>query len=286
MRRYPPALLGTLLAPDPVVKPTHDSLIKDLAEHAVALSWLGHASVLCRIEHCTIAIDPVLSPRIGVRVARRTIGIERQTAAPIAAEALADVDLVLLTHAHFDHLDKPTLRAMMHPDTDVVVPTGCAKLIPAGFRSVHEMAAGDTHDINGITIRAIEPQHWGARTIVDRGRGVNSYLVQSRDIRVLFVGDTAATDVFDAIDDVRVAVFGIGAYEPWEHMHATPEQVWEMFSRLGGTYLLPIHYSTFRLSDEPMDEPLQRLLQAARNDRDRILDVAIGEVISIHPRET
>jgi L-ascorbate metabolism protein UlaG (beta-lactamase superfamily) len=197
---------------------------------------------------------------------------------------LKEIDLLLVTHAHFDHLDKPTLRAMASPRTVVIVPTMCARSIPPGFGRVIELPSGQTADVAGLQVTAIEPNHWGARAMIDRGRRVNSYLVQSRRSSILFAGDTARTDAFREVTDVDVAVFGIGAYEPWDHMHATPEQVWAMFEAIGARRLLPVHHSTYELSDEPLDEPMRRLLKAAGDSRCRVLMCEPGEVLVI-PRE-
>jgi L-ascorbate metabolism protein UlaG (beta-lactamase superfamily) len=94
----------------------------------------------------------------------------------------------------------------------------------------------------------------------------------------VFAGDTAHTDTYDDYGPAELAVFGIGAYDPREHMHATPEQVWRMFSRMQARWLLPIHHSTFELSDEPVEEPMRRLLLAARGKQDRVIQVAPGEL--------
>ena len=87
------------------------------------------------------------------------------------------------------------------------------------------------------------------------------------------------TDAFDDIPPVDLAVFGIGAYDPWDHMHATPEEVWQMFEASGAERLLPVHHSSFKLSDEPVDEPMQRLLAAADEQRPRVIVASAGEVV-------
>lgn len=244
---------------------------------------MGHASVLCRIASVNFAVDPVLSSRIGPRVMRRTVGPERLAPAPIDARDLRGLDAVLITHAHFDHLDRPTLRALADGRTRVLTAPGCTDLIPPGYASVSAIGSGETRDIAGLRVRGIEPKHWGARAVFDRHRGVSAFLVEGDGRRVLFAGDTAMTDAFDGLGPLDVAVFGIGAYEPWEHMHATPEQVWAMFRASGARYLFPVHHSTFELSDEPPDEPMRRLRQAAGDGASMILETGIGEVVAIEP---
>jgi len=171
---------------------------------------------------------------------------------------------------------------MLSTRTTVIVPHRCARLIPDGFAEVIELKSGTSLQIKGLIITAIQPKHWGARSLIDRRRGVNSYLVESANQRILFAGDTAHTDAYRDIHLVDLAVFGIGAYDPWDHMHATPEQAWAMFQEVEARYLLPIHHSTFELSDEPIDEPLSRLYPEAGKGRSSIIEPALGEIAVIN----
>ncbi len=280
-RRYPRAILESVF--DGGDHPAPPGPGPDLGPHALALSWVGHASVLGRIDGVLFAVDPVFSNRIGPRILNRTVGPRRLVPAPVHPEDLRGLDAVLITHAHYDHLDRPTLQALAHPNTRVLTAPGCADLVPPGYASVSEIRTGETREIASLRIRAIQPRHWGARSVFDRHRGVCSFVVDSAGRRVLFAGDTAMTDAFNNLGPLDVAVFGIGAYQPWDHMHATPEQVWAMFRASGARYLLPVHHGTFELSDEPPDEPMHRLKQAAGDEAPRILDTGIGEVIVIDP---
>jgi L-ascorbate metabolism protein UlaG (beta-lactamase superfamily) len=281
-RRYPRAIYQSIIPPQGTDEPIHlPEVLHQLAPHDLALLWLGHASVLAQVNDVTIAVDPVLSERIGMRIKKKTIGIPRLIPAPVSAESLIGSNLVLITHAHFDHLDKPTLEAMSSPETTVITPTRCSKLIPPGFKEVIELKSGSSFLYNGLKILAIEPKHWGARALFDRKRGVNSYFVESPNQRVLFTGDTAETEIYNDLDMVDVAVFGIGAYDPWDHMHATPEQAWKMFTTIEARYFFPVHHSTFDLSEEPNEEPLRRLLSIAGDRSAEVLNPIIGEVLVI-----
>jgi L-ascorbate metabolism protein UlaG (beta-lactamase superfamily) len=257
--------------------------LEELRHHPLAAMWLGHAGVLLAIDGRLVLVDPVLSERIGVRLGPVVVGKSRLTPAPLAPADLPRPDLLLLTHAHFDHLDRPTLRALAHPRTVVITARRTRRLVPRGFGAVIELDWDDAIEREGLRIRAMRPAHWGARTVVDRRRGFNSYEVESDRRRVLLAGDTAETDAYDGLNPVELAVFGIGAYDPWIHAHASPEQVWGMFNRLGGRWLLPMHHATFQLGDEPPDEPMRRLLDAAAaaetpGDAASVLRVAPGEV--------
>ncbi len=290
LRRYPPELLASFLRRGLLTSAgsTHAGtevrdLLTELAPHGMAIIWLGHASVVATLGKLTVAVDPVLSHRIGPRVFGRTWGLSRRTPAPITPASLVGIDLLLLTHAHFDHLDRPTLESIASDRTTVIVPARCSRLIPRGFRTVIELASDATYVHEGLTIDAIQPRHWGARMVVDRHRPSLAYALRHTEGSILLAGDTAFTNAFaDAqtrTGPVDVACFGIGAYDPWEHMHATPEQVWRMYLALGARYLLPIHHSTFELSDEPLDEPVNRLLAIAGEDAPRVLNAALGEIV-------
>ncbi len=245
----------------------------------LAASWLGHATVLLHVGGKWILTDPVFSSRIGVRFGPLVVGVKRLEPAPVHPEDLPVLDAILISHAHFDHLDKPSLQSLVRPSTVVVTASNTGRLIPRGFADVQELAWGRDIDLGGARIRAIQPQHWGARTAWDRHRGFNSYLIESTGTRTLFAGDTAKTDAYNCLASeggVDLGIFGIGAYDPWIEAHASPEQVWAMHEASGGRYLLPIHHRTFKLSNEAADEPLERLRQAASPDTSRVIGQDLG----------
>jgi len=215
---------------------------------------------------------------------KRTFGIQRMTPASIDAAVLPPIDYVLLSHAHFDHLDRPSLEQLADSRTKVITAARTGGLIPRGFGDIIELPWDRDVSIGPLRIQAMKPAHWGARTALDRSRGFNSYVIESGGgttalKRVLFAGDTALTDVFERVDPVDLAIFGIGAYDPWEHAHATPEQVWKMFMGMkqsASPMLLPMHHSTFELSDEHPAEPMHRLLAAAGEQAMQVVCREIG----------
>jgi L-ascorbate metabolism protein UlaG (beta-lactamase superfamily) len=120
--------------------------------------------------------------------------------------------------------------------------------------------------------------------VTDRHRGWGGYLLRKDGRTVLFGGDTAYTDMLSRHGrgaPIDLAILPIGAYDPWVTSHASPEEAWRMFLALGAKYLLPIHHSTFRLSREPMDEPIRRLLAAAGDERHRIVITEVGQTWSL-----
>jgi L-ascorbate metabolism protein UlaG (beta-lactamase superfamily) len=283
MQRYPRALYESVRYPF-----THRNggvlrtaaAPPDLEAHPLAAMWLGHATVLVRMCGVNILTDPVFSSRIGVTVGGVTIGLPRLCPMPYAAEHLPEIDLVLVSHAHFDHLDRPTLRGLVSGRTVVVTARRTRRLIPPGFGRTVELDWGQDMVFKGLRIEAVRPAHWGARTALDRRRGYNSYVIREDKDRhgVLLTGDTALTDAFEGIDALSLAVFGIGSYEPWEHAHATPEQAWRMFRGTGAARFLPVHHSTFPLGDEGAGEPMRRLLAAAGDEADRVIIAEPGAV--------
>jgi len=285
LRRYPRALVDSAVHALPRLPHRHPAPHEHhnplglWHAHALSASWLGHASVLLRLAGKNILVDPVFSPRIGVSIAGRTMGLPRLAPLPRLAHDLPTIDTILLTHAHFDHLDRPTLRRLVSPRTTVITARRTARLIPRGFARVIELDWRQSIDLDGLRIDALRPRHWGARAGLDRRRGYNSYVLRDADGRgVLLAGDTAMTDAFDNLRDITLAAMGIGSYEPWAHAHATPEEAWAMFRASGAAHLLPIHHSTFELGDEPIHEPMERLNAAARAARGRIIDPILAGI--------
>ena len=278
LKRYPREFLASIRCARRAILGHHEADGPALHDHDLAATWIGHATTLLRVGGKSILTDPVFSHRIGMSVGGVTLGLPRLMPAPWGPEKMAPPDLILISHAHFDHLDKPSLRRLANPRTTVVTARRTAALIPAGFGKVIEMDWHHELKLDGLTIEAVRPAHWGARTALDRRRGYNSYVLRTDDHGVLFAGDTAYTEAFNRVKGVTLAILGIGSYDPWENAHATPEQAWSMFTSLGGEHMLPVHHSTFAMGDEPAGEPMQRLLTAAAEHAPRVIQADPGAV--------
>lgn len=283
LSRYPREVYHSIRdarAEAPVVIPALD--LADFESHPLAALWIGHATVLLRVGGMTLLTDPVFSSRVGLSLGGLTLGVRRVIPPAVDVEHLPEIDAVLLSHAHFDHFDRPSLRRLMDGPArhaTIVTAANTRRLVPRPRTRVIELAWDTAAEIEGrnggLTIAALRPNHWGARTALDRHRRFNSYLLNNDAARVLFAGDSAHTDAFRALGPVDLSIFGIGAYDPWEHAHATPEQVWAMYLDMGrgrphGS-LLPMHHSTFVLGREPLDEPLRRLIAAAGVHTNRLV---------------
>jgi L-ascorbate metabolism protein UlaG (beta-lactamase superfamily) len=254
------------------------------ADDRLTLSWLGHATVLFNFHGSWLLTDPALERRIGIGRGLAKLGPRRLVEPALRPGELPPLDLLLLSHAHMDHTDLGTLR-FLRRDVPVVVQPGNRDLVRR-FQTVQELAWGKSIEVGGVRIESTEARHWGARMITDRHRGYGGYLIQRGGRTVLFAGDTAYTDVLTSLGRrtrIDLAILPIGAYDPWIDNHASPEQAWSMFQRLGAEYVLPIHHSTFRLSREPVEEPIHRFLQAAGSERWRVIGITVGTTWSLEP---
>ena len=251
------------------------------SDRGIHAAWLGHTTVLLKIDGITILTDPVFSTRVGLKFGRITVGIKRLVTPALTVAELPHIDLVLLSHAHFDHFDIPSLRALENRGTTVVTASRTADLLRVKkYARVRELGWDQRVSAAGLDIRAFRVNHWGARMRSDTYRGFNGYTIEGGRYRVLFGGDTAATDSFRSLRSSRpfdLAIMPIGAYNPWIHYHCTPEQAWKMANDAGAEFFLPVHHQTFSLSREPYLEPIERITEAAGRDPRRIALGRIGQ---------
>ncbi len=261
---------------NPPARCTHVPDLTNWEDHELAACWIGHATVLLRIDGMTILTDPVLSNRIGVGLGLITGGPRRLIAPALSVRQLPRLDLILISHAHFDHLDRPTLTRL-NKNVPVITAHKTHDLIrDLGFRNVTELQWGEQVDLGPLTVTSHEVAHWGARTFYDMYRGFNAYLIESPKHKVLYGGDTAYHEGFKDLPRTDLAILGIGAYDPYIAAHATPEQAWAMADHAQAERILPMHHSTFNLSFEPTAEPLERLMTAAGRCVDRLVATQMG----------
>jgi L-ascorbate metabolism protein UlaG (beta-lactamase superfamily) len=244
-------------------------------------AWIGHSTVLLKINGVTIITDPVFSARAGIRLGPVTIGLKRLVAPALELRALPPIDVILLSHAHMDHFDLPSLRLLGSKRTTVITAPRTADLLNRRrYASVRELGWGQDTHAGPLQIRAVQVRHWGARMRRDTYRGYNGYTIETGRYRVLFGGDTAMTPDFRSLRASRpfdLAIMPVGAYNPWIHAHCTPEQAWQMAGDAGFEHFLPVHHQTFRLSREPYTEPIERVYEAAGRHTDRVAVGAIGQ---------
>jgi L-ascorbate metabolism protein UlaG (beta-lactamase superfamily) len=259
------------------------------SDSEITLAWLGHASILVNFYGFWILTDPTFFPRIGVDLGIGSLGPLRLVQCALSVEELPAADLVLVTHAHFDHLDTASL-AVVPGRPAAVMAANTSDLLPSrGYSSVIELQWGQTTRVRGrqgdALVRSIEVKHWGARLRSDTWRGYTGFIVEREGRRLLIGGDTAQTSLFS---DYRVhgpfdaAVMPIGAYDPWIRNHCTPEQAVAMADAAKARLFVPVHHRSFRLSNEPYDEPIERAEAALQHEHGRLAIRDIGETVRIH----
>jgi L-ascorbate metabolism protein UlaG (beta-lactamase superfamily) len=231
-----------------------------LTKGQVALTWIGHASFLAQFTDLNILIDP--------NFANWLFLVKRIRRAGLKIQDLPPVDLVLLTHAHFDHFHRPTLRKLRSPKI-AIVPWGVGDLaMDLGFERIIELEWWESFCHGGWRVTLTPSNHWGARVIRDEHRGWGGFLIEHQGRRIYHAGDSAYFDGFKHIGAVQppeVAMLPIGAYYPdsFRHVHMGPDEAIKAFRDLKAKWLVPMHYGTFKLSFEDIDEPPRWLRELA-----------------------
>ncbi len=272
----------------PVLKPSHCPDPALWSTNEITLAWLGHSTVLINFYGIRILTDPVLGSRIGVALGPFTVGPKRYVAPALRFHDLPSIDVLLLSHAHMDHMDVASLRHFAPTTFTVTAKASTDVLQSARLRNITELGWGEQTRFQGklgdLEIRAVEVQHWGERCPSELPRGYNGYILRREGKSLLFGGDTALTSAFDdlrARGPFKVAIMPIGAYRPWIWNHCSPEQAWELANRAGADFLLPVHHQTFQLSEEPMREPIGRLQEAMSREPERLALKEIGQTFRL-----
>jgi L-ascorbate metabolism protein UlaG (beta-lactamase superfamily) len=268
--------------PAPVVSPDRDLIHSDSGK--ARLTWLGHASFLGTVKGCGFLIDPVFSTRAGWLY-------RRHLPPALTLAELPHIEVVLITHNHYDHLDAEACSAFVD-DPVFVVPQGLGEWVRRrGRRRIIELEWWETARIGGLAVTLVPARHWSRRGLFDTNKTLwGGYVVESDGLSLYHAGDSAAFEGFAEIGrrfpGLDVAMLPIGGYEPaWfmEHHHLNPEQAGTAFVELGARRLVPMHWGSFQLTDEPLCEPLERLRSWwARQDlRDprRLHSLAVGETL-------
>jgi L-ascorbate metabolism protein UlaG (beta-lactamase superfamily) len=227
----------------------------------ICITWIGHASFLIQTHEVNVLIDPNWSKWLKVIKRLKKPGFE--------IHHLPEIDFVLVTHAHFDHLDRRTLRRVAS-DQPIVVPIGVGNLVhDLGFEIVHELDYWQKVKLGPLEVSLTPCYHWGARFLADSHRGFGGFAVAMDGRTIFHCGDSAFFPGFREIGErhkIDIALLPIGAYDPpmGREVHMNPEEAVKAFVELGAKTLVPMHYGSFRLGYEPLDEPLLRLHAAAR----------------------
>jgi L-ascorbate metabolism protein UlaG (beta-lactamase superfamily) len=268
-----------------------------LNEHRLnpSVTWIGHATLLIQMGGLTVLTDPHLTERASPF---DNFGPKRRVPPALSLDELPHADVVLISHNHYDHLDRKTverLAAQAGAPPQFFVPLGLKSWFEdLGIPSVTEMDWWDETEFRGLRIHFTPGQHWSARTRFDTNQTLwGGWLVESPELRFFFAGDTGYSadfrEIRERLGPVDLAALPIGSYEPrWfmKDMHIDPDEAVRIHQDLGARYSVAMHWGTFQLTDEPLDEPPKRLAEAlgkAGIAPERFFVMQFGETRNLAP---
>lgn len=260
---------------------THKPLL--VSNGHMGVTFIGHSSFFLQMGGMNITIDPNFARWLFVLKRLRQPGLHLRDLPPM--------DVVLVTHAHFDHLHRQSLRAIARQTRRqtgtapiLVVPHHVFDLVSdLGFKEIIELEWWNAHRVGALEITHVPSRHWGARVLKDSHRGYGGYVLRAGKHSVYHAGDTAYFNGFTEIGQrlaPELALLPIGAYDPpqFRNVHTSPADAMQAFLDLKARWMVPMHYGTFRLSHEPVDEPLKLLAReaAAAHVKDKVVVLEEG----------
>ena len=250
-------------------------------------TWLGHSTVLIEIDGLRILTDPVWGPRASPS---RIAGPKRFQPVPVALKAMPPLDLVIVSHDHYDHLDYPTIRKLAKLNVPFVTSLGVGAHLEAWGVSAERITELDWWESYalpgaGLTVTAAPSQHFSGRTLRSRNSTLwSSMVIRSPRHAVFFSGDTGLTPEYQVIRErlgpFDLVMLEVGAFHPaWGDMHLGPEHALEAFALLGGSAFLPVHWGTFSLAMHAWDQPAEVLLELGPKTGATVLMPRLGEPV-------
>ncbi|OCG08988.1 hypothetical protein A9G13_02725 [Gilliamella sp. wkB178] len=269
----------------------------DLSLPGDRIWWIGHATTLIRLQGKFILTDPVFSKRASPS---QLIGPKRRTPAAINIAELPQIDFIVISHNHYDHLDYHSIRQLItrFPQVTILVPLGLQPTLAKwGAKQIVELDWWDCSIINGFTFTATPAKHWSKRGLLDENKSLwCGWVIQApasnhnEGKTIYFMGDTGYSPQLQEIGNrfptIDLALIPIGAYAPRWFMHSQhidPQQAIQLYDELHCKSAVAIHWGTFELADEPIDEPPE-LLNRHKGDR-RFYLLKIGANLAINPQK-
>ena len=251
------------------------------------VTWLGHSTTLIEIGGVRVLTDPVWGSRASPL---SLAGPKRFQPVPVALREMPPVDIVIISHDHYDHLDYPTIRALVKSDVPFVTSLGVgAHLEGWGIppERITELDWWESHVLptTGVRVTAAPSQHFSGRTLKTRNATLwSSFVVRSEQHCVFFSGDTGLTteyrDIREQLGPFDLAMLEVGAWDPaWGDMHLGPQNALESIELLDAKAFLPIHWGTFRLAMHPWDQPAEVLYEQRSKVRTRLVMPKLGEPV-------
>ena len=250
-------------------------------------TWLGHSTVLIEIDGLRVLTDPVWGPRASPST---VAGPKRFQPVPVALRELPPLDLVLVSHDHYDHLDYPTIRELAKQQVPFVTSLGVGAHLEAwgvAPERITELDWWQSHMLPGadLTVTAAPSQHFSGRGLRDRNATLwSSLAIQSAKHSVFFSGDTGLTTEYATIRDrlgrFDLVMLEVGAFHPsWGDIHLGPVNALKALDLLGGGAFLPVHWGTFSLALHAWDEPAETLLSLGTKANARLMMPRLGEAV-------
>jgi L-ascorbate metabolism protein UlaG (beta-lactamase superfamily) len=272
---------GTLPSVDPLatwVKPPASGL---------RATWLGHSTVLIEIDGLRVLTDPVWGRRASPS---QLAGPKRFQPVPVQLGAMPPIDLVLVSHDHYDHLDYPTIRDLAARDVPFVTSLGVGAHLEAwGVRPerIVELDWWESHALpgTGLVVTAAPSQHFSGRGLKDRNATLwSSLAIRSQRHGVFFSGDTGLTSEYQAIRErlgpFDLVMLEVGAFHPaWGDIHLGPENALKALALLGGGAFLPVHWGTFSLAMHAWDQPAEQLLELGTKAGAQLVMPRLGDPV-------
>jgi L-ascorbate metabolism protein UlaG (beta-lactamase superfamily) len=265
---------------------------KEWDNDKVTITWIGHATVLINFYGKIIITDPLLVNRLSPIYigGHKNIGVKRVTDLPIRFKDLPPIDLVIISHAHRDHLDFASLK-YFNKKAKIIIPRNDEDLVSVrNFEKIITMDWRDTAVVDDIHIKAFKVIHWGERSTSKaekkKNRGFNGYLLTYKGKSIVFGGDSGFKDEQEGEDgnwlkkigqdSIDICILPIGDYCDYfdKSYHMDPEEAWNILYQVHGKYIIPVHWRTFILTQVklvPVMEPIQRLRKAAGDQNNRIV---------------
>jgi len=256
---------------------------KLVANGDLGVTFIGHASFFLQMGGLNVIVDP--------NFARWLFVLKRLRRPGLRLRDLPPMDVVLVTHAHFDHLHRQSLRTIARQTRwetgkapTLIVPHHVFDLVSdLGFKDIIELEWWNAHRHDSLEITHVPSRHWGARVLKDSHRGYGGYVLRAGKHSIYHAGDTAYFNGFREIGErlsPQLALLPIGAYDPpqFRNVHTSPADAMQAFLDLKSRWMVPMHYGTFRLSHEPINEPLELLDKEARaaGVKDRVVVLEEG----------
>lgn len=252
-----------------------------------SISWIGHASFLIQLNGLNILTDPLFSNNAGPL----WFGPKRIVKPGMELSSIPRIDIIIISHSHYDHLDKASLDKIPNKEEiTVYVPLNLSTFFKKiGYKKIIELDWLETHQFNDTTnIRLLPSHHWSQRTLFDRNKTLwGSYQITVDNYNIFFMGDSAYSKIFKEIGELsgpyNLAILGIGAYEPeviMKNSHTTPEEAVQVGKDINAENILAMHWGTVILSTEDPWEPPTRFKSAGKNEgylEENIWIMKIGE---------